>query len=80
MPKNRKINTQKRGKDAKSCMKVSSRKMRRLEHDKQNTLRSLTEPVNQNYPEFVMSNKKPTFEKIDRLMLDKIKDFGNQGF
>ena len=80
MPKNRKRNTQKRAKGAKSCMKVSSRKMRRLQHDKQNKLRSLTEPVNQNYPEFVMSNKKPTFEKIDRLMLDKIKDFGYQGF
>ena len=80
MPKNPKRNKQERAKEAKSWMKVPSRKMTRLEHARQNTFKSFKNSVNQNCPEFVILNKKETFQKLDRIAFDKIKDFGKQGF
>ena len=61
-------------------MKVPNTKMTRLEHAKQNTFKSLTNSVNNNCSEFVMLNKRDTFEKLNRKVLDKIKDFEKQGF
>ena len=78
MPKNRKRNT--RAKEAKSFIKVPNRKTTKLEHARQNIFKSLTNYVNQNCPEFVMLNKKETFEKLNRKVLDKLDDFGNQGY
>ena len=75
MPENCKINTQKRDKEAKTCMEVPSRKMTRLEHARQNMFKSLTNFVNQNLPEFVLLNKKETFEKLSQKTLGKIKNF-----
>ena len=80
MPKNWKRNTQTRDKDAKSFMKVPSRKMTRLEHARQKIFKSLTKTVNQNCSEFVILNKQEVFQKFDRNALDKIKNFWNQGF
>ena len=80
MPKSLKRNQQERSKEAKSCMEVPSRKIRRLEHAKQNIFKSLTNTVNQNCPEFVKLNKKATFEKLDRKMLGKIEGSENEGF
>ena len=80
MPKSLKRNQQERSKEAKSCMEVPSRKIRRLEHAKQNIFKSLTNTVNQNCPEFVILNKQETFQKLDRNVIDKIKDFRKQGF
>ena len=80
MPKNFKRNEQKRAEEAKSCMKVPSRKMIRLENATQNKFKSLTNSVIQNCSEFVMLNKQETFQKLDRNALDKIKDFGTKGF
>ena len=80
MPKNRKRNTQKRAKEAKSFMEVPSRKITRLEHARQNISKLLTNTFKQNCPEFVMLNKKETVEKLSRKMLIKIKDFRKQGF
>ena len=80
MPKNPKRNEQKRAKKAKSCMKVPSRKMTRLEHVRQNTFKSLTNSVNNNCSEFVILNKQETYKKLNRNELDKIKDFWKQGF
>ena len=61
-------------------MKVPNRKMTRLEHARQNVFKSLTNSVNQNCSEFVMLNKQASLKKNGRKMLDKIKDFGKQGF
>ena len=80
MPKNRKRNTQKRAKEAKSFMEVPSRKITRLEHARRNIFKSLTNPVIQDCPEFVVLNKKAIYEKFERKILEKIKGFGNQGF
>ena len=80
MQKSLKRNQQEQSKEAKSCMKVPSRKIRRLEHAKQNIFKSLTNTVNQNCPEFVILNKQETFQKLDRNVIDKIKDFRKQGF
>ena len=80
MPKSLKRNQQERSKEAKGCMKVPSRKMTRLKHARQNTFKSLISSVNNNCSEFVMLNKRETFEKLNRKVLDKIKDFEKQGF
>ena len=80
MPKNLIRNSQKRAKEAKSWMKVPSRKMTRLEHARQKIFKSLTKTVNQNCSEFVILNKQEVFQKFDRNALDKIKNFWNQGF
>ena len=61
-------------------MKLPSRKITRLEHATRNVFKSLTNPVNQDCPEFVVLNKKATYEKFERKILEKIKGFGNQGF
>ena len=71
---------QQRAKEAKRYMKVPIRKVARLEHVRQNVFKSPTNTVNQNCPEFVILNKKETFQKLDRIAFDKIKDFGKQGF
>ena len=75
MSKNCKRNTQTRDKDAKSCVKVPSRKRIRLKNARQNIFKSLTNSVNQNLPEFVLLNKKETFEKLSQKTLGKIKNF-----
>ena len=80
MSKNLKIITQKRAKEAKSCMKLPRRKMKILEHDGQNLFKTLTNTVKQNCPEFVMLSKRETFENLDRKMLGKVRNFGTQGF
>ena len=80
MPKNPKRNKQERAKEAKSCMKVPSRKMTRLEHARQKIFKSLTNSVKQNCSEFVILNKQETYKKLNRNELDKIKDFWKQGF
>ena len=54
--------------------------MSRLEHARQNIIKSLTISVNQNCPEFVTLNKKEAIKRIDRRILDNIKDFETQGF
>ena len=79
MPTSHKRNKQKRAKEAKSCMKVPSRKITRLEHARQNTFKLLTNPVNQNCSEFVILNKQEFLQKIDSYALSKIKNFGKQG-
>ena len=79
MPKSLKRNQQVRSKEAKSCMKVP-KKIKRLEHARQNIFKSLTNIVNNNCSEFVMLNKRETFEKLDRNVIDKVKDFRKQGF
>ena len=80
MSKNLKINTLKRAKEPKSCLKVQSSKMAKLEHATQNVLKSITSSVNQNCSEFVLLNKKETIKRLDRRMLDKTKEFDTQGF
>ena len=75
MPKNCERKTQTRDKDAKSCIKVPSRKMTRLENARQKIFKSLTNSVNQNLPEFVLLCKKETFKKLSRKTLGKIKEF-----
>ena len=80
MPKNLKRNKQERAKEAKSCMKVPSRKMTRLEHARQKIFKSLTNSVKQNCSEFVFLNKQETYKKLDRNELNKIRDFWKQGF
>ena len=71
---------QKRNKDTKIYVKVPSRKMTRLIHARPNIFNSLTNPNNQSFPEFVMLNKKATFEKLDGQVFDKIKFFRKKGF
>ena len=80
MPENCKINTQKRDKEAKTCMEVPSRKMTRLEHARQNMFKSLTNFVNQNLSEFVLLNKRKTIRKLSRKTLGKVKPFQNTFF
>ena len=64
MLKSLKRNKQQRAKEAKNCMKVPSKKMTRLDHAKQNKFKSLTNSIIQNCSEFVMLNKRKTFEKL----------------
>ena len=71
MPKNCKRNTQKRDIDAKSCIKDPSRKITRFEHARQNIFKSLTNAVNKNLSEFILLNKRKTFEKLSRETLGK---------
>ena len=80
MPKNPKRKKQERAIEAKSCMKVPSRKMTTLEHARQKIFKSLTNSVKQNCSEFVILNKQETYKKLDRNELDKIKGFWKQGF
>ena len=54
--------------------------MKKLINARQNIFKSLTNSINQNCPEFVVLNKKETFKKLDRKMIDKIKYFEKQGF
>ena len=72
MPKNLKRNTQKLANEAKSCMKLPSRKITRLEHARRNIFKLLTNPVNKSCHELVMLNKKETFEKLDIKVFDKV--------
>ena len=73
------MNTQKRAKEANSSSKVPSRKMSNLEHAAKNVLKLSTSSVNQNCSEFVLLNKKETIKRLDRRMLDKIKELETQG-
>ena len=77
MPKSRKRNKQQRAKDAKSFMKVPSRKSKRLEHARQNVFKSLTNTVNQNCSEFLILNKKENFKNLIEMHYIKSKIFGN---
>ena len=61
-------------------MKTTSRKTPTLTHARQNIFKSLTNSVNQNCPKFVMLNKRETFEELNIKVLDKFKDFRNQGY
>ena len=61
-------------------MKIPSRKKTRLDHARQNILKSLTNSVIQNCSEFVMLNKRESFQNLNKNVLNKIKDFGKQGF
>ena len=65
---------------AEGCANVPSRKVSRLKNSRQKILKSLTNSVNRNCPEFVKLNRRETLEKLDRQVLDKIKDFGSKGF
>ena len=69
--------TQKQAKEAKSCMKVQYGKA--VEHNRQNVFKSHTNPENQTCHNFVISNKRKTFEKLDRKLLENVKEFGNKG-
>ena len=80
MPKKRKRNTQKRAKKAKSFIEVPNRKTSALEHAIQSIFKLVTNSVNQNFPEFVMLNNRKTFEILNSKMVDKFKDFKNQGY
>ena len=80
MSKDLKRNMLKPAIEAKSCMKVPSKKTTRLKYTGQNIFKLLTNPSNQNCTEFVMLNKKVIFEKLNRKVFDKVKDFGKQGF
>ena len=73
MSKDLKRNMLKPAIEAKSRMKVPSKKT--TKYAEQNIFKSLTNPSNQNYPEFVVLNKKVTFEKLDGKVFDKIKGF-----
>ena len=80
MPKRRKRNTQKRAGETNSLMKTPSSKTPTLTHARQSLFKSLTKSLNGNSHEFVMLNKRETFEELNKKMLDKFKDFGNQGY
>ena len=64
----------KRAEEAKSCMKVQNEKA--IEHNKQNVLKSHTNPEYTTCNKFVILSKRKTFEK----MLENVKEFGNKGF
>lgn len=61
-------------------MKVPNINTKILDHDRQSVLKSLKNPVNQNFPEFVILNKKAAFEKFYGKLLNNLKDFEKQGF
>ena len=73
-------NEKKRAKESKDRMIIQTKKMQRLEYAKKNIFESLINSVEQNCPEFVTFNKKAIFEKTDRKMFKKTKDFGKQGY
>ena len=80
MSKRRRRNTQKRAGETNSFMKTPNSKIPTLTHARQNVFKLLMNSVDQNSPEFVILNKRETFEELNKKMLDKFKDFGNQGY
>ena len=69
--------TQKQAKEAKRCTKVQNEKA--IEHSRQKVFKSETYPENQNCQNFVILNRRKSFEKFGRKMLENIKEFKNQG-
>ena len=69
--------TQKQAKEAKRCTKVQNGKA--IEHSRQKVFKSETYPENQNCQNFVILNRRKSFEKFGRKMLENIKEFKNQG-
>ena len=64
--------------EAKSCMKVQNGKA--IEHNRLNGLNSQSKPESKNCQNFVVSNKRKTFEKFGGKMLEYVKEFGKKGF
>ena len=80
MSKTLKNNTLKRAKEAESCKEEPSRMKTRLEHARQSIFNSLTNPDNQNCPEFDILIKKATFKILNEKVFDNIKDYRKQGY
>ena len=78
MPQKFQQKTQKQAEKAKSCMKVQNEK--EINQSRQNVLKSQTKPKKHNCKNFVILNKRKTFEKFNEKMFKNIKEFGNQGF
>ena len=76
MPQNLKQKTQKQAEEAKSC--IENRKD--IEHNRQDVFRSQRKQENQNYHNFVNSNKRKTFRNLGKKKLESIEQFGSQGF
>ena len=70
--------TQKQAEEAKSCMNVQNGKA--IEHNRLNVLKSQTKPENHNCHNFVVLNKRKTFEKLGGKKLENIEEFGRKGF
>ena len=78
MPQNLKQKMQKQAEEAESCMKIQN--VKTIEDYRQNVLKSQTRPKNKNCKNFVLLNKRKTFEKFNEKMFKNIKEFGNKGF
>ena len=78
MSQNLKQQTQNQGEKAKSCMKLQNEK--EIEHNRQNVIKFQTRPENKNGQNFVLLNKRKTFEKLSRKVLDNTVKFEHQGF
>ena len=78
MSQSLKRQTQKQAEEAKSCMKVQNRK--EIEYNRHTVFKSQTKPKKNNCKNFVILNKRKTFEKLNRKMFGNIQEFGNQGF
>ena len=78
MLQNPRQQTQKQAEKAKSCMKVQNEK--EIEYNRLNDITSQSKPVNKNCQNFVVLNKRKTFEKFGGAILEYVKEFGSKGF
>ena len=78
MPQNLQKQTQRQAEEAISCNKVQN--VKAIEHNRQNIIKFQTRPENKNGQNFVLLNKRKTFEKLGRKVLDNTVEFENQGF
>ena len=72
--------SKKRANRGKTCFKVPDRKVTRLECVKQNIFKSLVFSENQKTSEFVLLNKKKTFDNFDYKVVDGILILGKKGY
>ena len=76
MPQNLPQKRQKQAKRAKSYKKIQNGKA--IEHSKRKVFKFETNSENQNFQNFVILNRRKSFEKLGGKMLENIKELDNQ--
>ena len=78
MSQNLQQQKQKVTKEAKRRIKILNKKA--TKQNRQNVLKSETKPENQKCHNFVKLNRRKTYDKLEGIFLDIIKEFGNKGY
>ena len=78
MSQNLQQQTQKQAEKAESCINVQNGK--KIKHNRLNGFKSQSKPESKNCQNFVVLNKRKTFEKFGGAILEYVKEFGSKGF